>query len=368
MFGGISAPFIHRPIATTLMMVAHPAGRPRRLPVAAGRAAAAGRLSDHHRLGSAARRVPGHHGHVGRAAARAADRPDPGRLADDVDELARRNRDHRPVRSQPQHRRRRQRHPGRDQRRRRAIAEGSAESADLSQGQSLRHARSSSCPSSRTSRRSSTSTTPRRTSSPSTSARSRASLWCASAASRRRPSASRSIRRNSWRRASSSRTCARRSASPPSTAPKGAIIGPKQTFTIYDNDQLTDAEALERRDHRLPQRRAGAHARHRPGGRRARPTRRRRPGPTASAASFSSFSRCPARTSSTPSRRIKATLAALQAAIPPTIHVNGPVRPHHDHPRLGARRRVHAGAHRRARRDGDLHLPAQLVGDDHSRA
>ena len=68
------------------------AGRPRRVSVAAGRAAAAGRFSDHlgHRL--AARRLAGNDGCVGRAAARAPDRPDSGRVADDVDELARRDR------------------------------------------------------------------------------------------------------------------------------------------------------------------------------------------------------------------------------------------------------------------------------------
>ena len=86
----------------------HPAGRPRRLPVASRCAAPAGRFSDDHGFGSAARRVPGYHGHLRRAAARAADRADSRRLANDLDERARRNRGHRAVRSQPQHRRRRQ--------------------------------------------------------------------------------------------------------------------------------------------------------------------------------------------------------------------------------------------------------------------
>ena len=42
-----SRPFILRPIATSLLMAAHPAGRRRRLPPAAGLGAAAGRLPDH---------------------------------------------------------------------------------------------------------------------------------------------------------------------------------------------------------------------------------------------------------------------------------------------------------------------------------
>ena len=140
MFGGISAPFIHRPVATTLIMVAiflvglvaFPS-----LPVAP---AAAGRLSDHLGFGVAARRLARNHGDVRRAAARTTDRPDPGRLPDDLDELARRDRDHGPVRSRPQHRRRRQRHPGGDQRGFGPVAEGPAEPADLSQGQPVRHA------------------------------------------------------------------------------------------------------------------------------------------------------------------------------------------------------------------------------------
>ena len=67
------------------------ARRPRRLSAAAGRAAAAGRLSDHHRHRHAARRLARDHGLLGRAAAGAAVRADPRRLADDLDELARRD-------------------------------------------------------------------------------------------------------------------------------------------------------------------------------------------------------------------------------------------------------------------------------------
>ena len=140
MFGGISAPFIHRPVATTLVMVAillvglvaFPSLPVAPLPQVDFPTISVSRL--------AAGRFAGNHGGVGRPAARAADRPDPRRLPDDLDEFARRDRDHRPVRSRPQHRRGRQRHPGRDQRRIRPIAEGPAEPADLSQGQSVGHA------------------------------------------------------------------------------------------------------------------------------------------------------------------------------------------------------------------------------------
>ena len=140
MFGGISAPFHPSPGRD------HPdhgrdlPGRARRVPVPSGRAAAAGRLSDHFGVGAAARRFARNDGDVRRAAARASDRPNPGRLPDDLDQFARRDRDHGPVRSRPQHRCGGQRHPGGDQRRRGPIAEGPADPADLSQGQPVRHA------------------------------------------------------------------------------------------------------------------------------------------------------------------------------------------------------------------------------------
>ena len=52
-------------------------------------------------------------------------------------------------------------------------------------------------------------------------------------------------------------------------APKGTFDGPRQSFAVYDNDQILTRGALERHHRRLPQRRAGAHPRHRPGGGRA---------------------------------------------------------------------------------------------------
>ena len=88
--------------------------------------------------------------------------------------------------------------------------------------------------------------------------------------------------------------------------PKGALIGPKQTFTIQDNDQLTEAEGLERRHHRLSQRGAGARARHRPGCRGTSGLDSSGLEQRQAAASFSSCSRSPARTSSAPSRRSRA--------------------------------------------------------------
>ncbi len=46
-------------------------------------------------------------------------------------------------------------------------------------------------------------------------------------------------------------------------AAKGTMLGKLQSFTIVDNDQLTDSRALQRRHHGLSQRRAGSRPRRR---------------------------------------------------------------------------------------------------------
>ena len=72
----------------------HPVRWPRLLSAAAGRAAAAGRLPDHPGHRDPAGRQPRNHGLLGGAAAGAAARADPRHRADDLDELARLDRDH----------------------------------------------------------------------------------------------------------------------------------------------------------------------------------------------------------------------------------------------------------------------------------
>ena len=64
----ISAPFIRRPVATSLLMIAIALLGLAAWPLSAGGAAAAGRLSDHQHFGVAPRRKPGDHG-VGRGPA-----------------------------------------------------------------------------------------------------------------------------------------------------------------------------------------------------------------------------------------------------------------------------------------------------------
>ena len=74
----LSRPFIVRPVATTLLMVAHPARRRARLPAAAGLGAAAGRLPDHPGRHLLSGRQPRRDGVDGDGAARAPVRPDAG--------------------------------------------------------------------------------------------------------------------------------------------------------------------------------------------------------------------------------------------------------------------------------------------------
>ena len=112
----ISAPFISRPVATTLLTHRHCARRHPRLFQIAGVAAAASRFSDHLGHRDAARRQPRNRGHQRRRAARAPSRPDRRRHRNDLAKRHRTGPHHAAVRHQPRHRRRRARRPGGDQR------------------------------------------------------------------------------------------------------------------------------------------------------------------------------------------------------------------------------------------------------------
>ena len=93
-----SAPFIKRPIATTLLTAAVVLVGRRGVPVAAGLAAAAGRFSDDLGVGSLPGREPGDHGVVGRDAARARVRPHRRGDRNDLAEHARADEHHAAVR------------------------------------------------------------------------------------------------------------------------------------------------------------------------------------------------------------------------------------------------------------------------------
>ena len=149
--------------------------------------------------------------------------------------------------------------------------------------------------------------------------------------------------------------------------PKGTITGPTRSYTIYTNDQLTAVQGLERRHRRLPQRRAAAGARHRPG--------RRRPQDTTQAAwadgkrgIFLVIFKQPGANVIETVDQIKAELPRLRATMPPSIKIFT-LSDRTQTIRAAVRgRAVHAAAHHRARGDGDFHLPAQPVGDRSSRA
>ena len=150
-------------------------------------------------------------------------------------------------------------------------------------------------------------------------------------------------------------------------APKGSINGRPHNFTIYDNDQMLKAAPWNDIDRRLPERRAGAHPRHRRGGRWPGEHPDQRPGRTASRACCCSSIKQPGANVIETVQRIKAAAAARAwPSMPPSIKVDQVDRPHHHHPRLGARRRVHAAADDLPGRDGDLPVPAQRLGDAHS--
>ena len=149
-------------------------------------------------------------------------------------------------------------------------------------------------------------------------------------------------------------------------SPKGALIGPKQTFTIYDNDQLTVAKPW---NDVIIAYRNGAPVRVRDIGRAVAG-----PADTTQAAWSNGKSsvflviwKQPGANVIDTVEAIKRALGPLQAAIPRNIHVKILSDRTLTIRAVGARRPVHADAHHRARRDGDFHIPAQRVDDGHSR-
>ena len=148
-----------------------------------------------------------------------------------------------------------------------------------------------------------------------------------------------------------------------SNAAKGTINADKLSFTIAANDQLTEADRFN--DVILAYRN-GAPIRVRDVGRRS--TRRRtiarsRPGQNDSAGILLPVFKQPGANVIETVDQIKAQLPSCPPAIPAAIKVETILRPHHDHPRVGGRRRVDAGAHHRPGRAGDSALPAQPLGD-----
>ncbi len=124
-------------------------------------------------------------------------------------------------------------------------------------------------------------------------------------------------------------------------SPKGNIDGATRAYTIYANDQLLDGGALERRHHRLPQRRPAANPRYRPG-------RRRAGGRQAGRLGQRQARRVPGRLQAARRQRHRhrrqdqGGTAAAGRRDPAGDQDRGDLRPHHHDPRCGGGRPVHA--------------------------
>ena len=243
-----------------------------------------------------------------------------GRHRDDLDELARLDQHHAAVRPEPQHRRRRARRAGGDQRRARPAAGEPAEQPDLPQGQPGRRADHDPRAHLRHVDRGRRCTTPP---SPILAAEAlagrRASGRCSSAAARCRRCGSRSIPTRPERAsASASRTCAPRSPRPTPTGRRASSATASRPGASRPTTSSTSASEYRPLDHRLhATARAVRLAR-----RRRRVTdsvediRNARPVPTASPPSCSSSSASRARTSSRPSTASEALLPQLAGLDP----------------------------------------------------
>ena len=129
----------------------------------------------------------------------------------------------------------------------------------------------------------------------------------------------------------------RRSSARPPTAPKGTHQHRRRpSFTIAANDQITKAEHVQRRHHRLSQRRADPGPRRRPGG--GRPGRPQRRGlPEQQGRHHPRGVQAARRQRRRHRRSDQGADPAAHRAHPAGDRGPHPARPHHDHPRLGAR-------------------------------
>ncbi len=132
----ISEPFIRKPVATTLLVVAITLAGLAAYRAAPGLAAAAGGVPDHLRQRRSARRQSGDHGLVGGDAARAPVRTHRGGHRDDLVERARIDQHDAAIRPGSRHRRRGARRAGRDQRRPRLPADQSAQQSVVPESES----------------------------------------------------------------------------------------------------------------------------------------------------------------------------------------------------------------------------------------
>ncbi len=147
-------------------------------------------------------------------------------------------------------------------------------------------------------------------------------------------------------------------------SPKGSFDGARQSFNIYDNDQLLKAKQY---DDVIVAYRNGSPVRIRDIGRAvdgAENTKLAAWENSKRAIGLAVF-RQPGANIIDTAQAVKNALPRLEAAIPPSIHVGIAIDRTQTIQRLGRRRRVHDDADHRPGGDGDLPLPAQLLGDRH---
>ena len=254
----ISEPFIRRPIATSLMMLGVLVFGIGAYRAAAGGGLAQCRFPDNRRVGQLSRRQPRHDGLGGGDAARTAIRRDPGARPDDLDQRRRVDVDHAAIRPGAQYRRRRGDVLTAINAATRRLAQGPAQSADLSKNQPGRPAGADlrgafRRPADLQGRR-------LRLHDPGAEAFDRARAFGRSRIVR--PAALRDARPGRSRRARGARPrprgCAQRAGGDPINRPKGVLDRRAADLHARHQRPAVQRGAFHERHRRLPQRRAGA--------------------------------------------------------------------------------------------------------------
>jgi len=283
--------------------------------------------------------------------------------ADDLDQLSRYCRGHHPVRSQPLDRCRRQRRAGRDQCRRRAVAQ------KLPSPPTYRKVNPADSPILLLSATSDTLPLTTVSDAVDASSHSRSARSPVSPRSSSEPAEARDPhpdRSGQARRQGLSMEDVRSQIAITTVdSPKGNIDGATRAYTIYANDQLLDSKDWN--DVIIAYRNGG-------------PLRIRDIGQAVTGPEDAKTgglgqrqARCvpggvqTARCQRHRDRRQDQGHAAAAGRRDPALDQDrGDQRPHPDHPRRGGGRAIHPAPDHCAGRDGDLHLPAQLLGHGHS--
>ena len=146
-------------------------------------------------------------------------------------------------------------------------------------------------------------------------------------------------------------------------APKGSFDGPRQSYAISANDQIFSAAGLSRNVIvAYTQRLAGARSATSATSLTTSKTSAWRGWVDGKPAVILDIQRQPGANIIETADRVKALLPRLRASIPPSVKVAILTDRTRDHPRLGRGRAVHPGADGGAGGDGDLRLPAEILG------